>query len=287
MTLLTIIERELVWKYYLARHVVKSFTRMSRFGKFESTSVDMSGHWDETLFNASDVNAYQEASKIAAFTTTQSKGSFVHDIDGNTLLDLCGTENLALGHNHDAFLKFATKFALDDSIINSSLNADHLATKNFTAAVKAALGPVAPSLLQAITLTGGRNATEHAVMHAMQARGSGSSSKVLGFKGANHGHGLAMTQFAHPQMSQNGLGWPCLSYPSSASEESRILESARAAVKADAVSAILVEPTNWQSGSVASDDFITQLGSIARESDAALIVDETNTGCGASGKGFF
>ena len=38
---------------------------------------------------------------------------------------------------------------------------------------------------------------------------------------------------------------------------------------------------------IRSDDFINQLGSIARENNAALIVDETNTGCGASGKGFF
>ena len=32
-------------------------------------------------------------------------GNFVHDVDGNTLLDLCGTENLPLGHYHDALLK--------------------------------------------------------------------------------------------------------------------------------------------------------------------------------------
>jgi 4-aminobutyrate aminotransferase-like enzyme len=145
--ILTILQREIVWKYYLARYAFKSFGRMKRFAKFESTTVDLSGTWDETIFNASDVNAYQEASKISAFATSQSKGNFVQDIDGNTLLDLCGTENLALGHNHNMFLKFAKSGKWDDQIINSSLNANHLATKDFADAVKAALGPVAPSLL--------------------------------------------------------------------------------------------------------------------------------------------
>jgi 4-aminobutyrate aminotransferase-like enzyme len=165
--MLPILEREIAWKFYLARNVLKSFTRMNRFAKFESTAVDVSGKWDETILSASDINAYQEASKIAAFPTSQSKGSFVQDIDGNTLLDLCGTENLALGHNHDSFLKFAKSSHWDDQIINSSLNADHLATKDFAAAVRAALGPVAPALLQAVTLTGARNATELAIMNAM------------------------------------------------------------------------------------------------------------------------
>ena len=75
--MLPILEREIVWKFYLARNVLKSFTRMNRFAKFESSAVDMSGNWDETILQASDVNAYQEASKIAAFTTSQSKGNYV------------------------------------------------------------------------------------------------------------------------------------------------------------------------------------------------------------------
>ena len=139
-------------------------------------------------------------------------------------------------------MKFAKSSHWDDQIINSSLNADHLATKDFAAAVKAALGPVAPTLLQAVTLTGARNATELAIMNAMQGR---ESSKVLGFQGANHGTGLALTQFSHPAMSANGLGWPCLSYPKSAAEESQILEQTRASAKDNAVAAIVVEPTHW------------------------------------------
>lgn len=32
---------------------------------------------------------------------------------------------------------------------------------------------------------------------------------------------------------------------------------------------------------------INQIGQLAHEHDAALIVDETNTGCGATGRGFW
>ena len=53
------------------------------------------------------------------------------------------------------------------------------------------------------------------------------------------------------------------------------------------VAAIVVEPTNQSHGYVASNDFISQLHSLARDYDAALIVDEQNTGCGASGQGFW
>lgn len=53
------------------------------------------------------------------------------------------------------------------------------------------------------------------------------------------------------------------------------------------VAAIIIEPTNSAWGHVASNSFIEQLGRLAKGYEAALIVDETNTGCAASGKGFW
>lgn len=49
----------------------------------------------------------------------------------------------------------------------------------------------------------------------------------------------------------------------------------------------MIEPTQYSTGYVASEEFIGSLKSIASEFEAALIVDETATGCGASGKGFW
>jgi 4-aminobutyrate aminotransferase-like enzyme len=104
--MLSIIERELLWKYYFASRLITRFTKASVFTKTEQSGTHLSGKWDETLFATSDINAYQEASKVLAFSESRgTKGSFVQDIDKNVLLDLCGTENLPLGHNHNVLTK--------------------------------------------------------------------------------------------------------------------------------------------------------------------------------------
>ena len=51
--------------------------------------------------------------------------------------------------------------------------------------------------------------------------------------------------------------------------------------------AILVEPTQQSTGNTVSDSFINSLNGIASDFDASLVVDETGTAAGASGKGFF
>ena len=51
--------------------------------------------------------------------------------------------------------------------------------------------------------------------------------------------------------------------------------------------AIVVEPTQQSTGLTVSDGFIDKLASIAEDFDAALVVDETGTGVGASGSGFW
>ena len=53
------------------------------------------------------------------------------------------------------------------------------------------------------------------------------------------------------------------------------------------VAAIVIEPTQQSTGYVASNEFMNALRSIADDYEAALIVDETSTGCGASGQGFW
>lgn len=92
-------------------------------------------------------------------------------------------------------------------------------------------------------------------------------------------------------MSLN-LGWPSAKYPESAAQESQILDSIRSAVtqkrnESSPVAAIVIEPTNYQSGYVASNSFMTELVRIARDAEAALIVDEQSTCCGATGEGFW
>lgn len=143
--------------------------------------------------------------------------------------------------------------AWDHCVINSNLDAAVVASSAMPTMTQSTFGSVAPVHLQGITLTGGRNATEHALMDAFRNREG--KTKAMGFVGANHGQGLAMTQFAHPQMSLS-MGWPCLDYPASGDAESQTLERVRSAVNGD-VAAIMVEPVNWQTGEQMSDSLIS------------------------------
>ena len=94
----------------MAQSFAKRFTQ-GVLPRSESQSTDLSGKWDETIFSASDVNAYQDATNVLAFSDSRgTKGNFVQDVDGNVLLDLCGTESLPLGHNHAALTKVSLGF---------------------------------------------------------------------------------------------------------------------------------------------------------------------------------
>lgn len=125
----------------------------------------------------------------------------------------------------------------------------------------------------------------------MRERGQGAKMSALGFEGCYHGSSVALAEFSHPSVSMK-LGWPSVKYPESAAQEAGILEGIRAALtkKRDEgcpVAAIVIEPTNYHSGHVASKSFMSEVAGLAREAQAALIVDEQATGCGASGAGFW
>ena len=222
----------------------------------------------------------------------QSKGSHIVDVDGNIMLDLCSTETLPLGHNSEAFIKdLIRNKQFDAHVINGNLDASERAEDSFVTGAGDALDAVAPQGLPAITFTGPNNAVESAIFAAMRERGSDSRFSALGFENSHHGNSLALAQFAHPKMSLQ-MGWPSVAYPENAGREGQILESIRNAVRqkregSSPVAAIVIEPTNAQSGYVASANFMKELLSISREAQAALIVDEQSTGCGASGAGFW
>ena len=96
-------------------------------------------------------------------------------------------------------------------------------------------------------------------MDAMKVRGGDKNYKVMGFSGSNHGQGIAMSQFAHPSMSI-GLSWPVLNY---STNEASTLEEARKTIKHNKVAAVVIEPTNWQTGRTVSDYFISELKKIS------------------------
>lgn len=74
----------------------------------------------------------------------KSKGNYIVDADGNTYLDLCGTELNPLGYNHEAFVKAMHKKEFDAALINSNLTTNEVASQEFQTLVKKLMSPYAP-----------------------------------------------------------------------------------------------------------------------------------------------
>lgn len=204
------------------------------------------------------------------------------------MLDLCSTELNPVGYNHDLFknivnYSYFSHNDFDAAIVNPSAT-DSISSGALGSKVKSTLGAIAPQGMEGITLVGTMNGSAAAVKHAMLERESEGGFSALYFSGSTHGSPLTLGGMI--------CGWPKANYPTSASEESQILEGVRNTLAERAnsdspVAAIVIEPTQQSSGHVVSDSFMEGLRSITSDFEAALVVDETSTGCGASGKGFW
>lgn len=132
---------------------------------------------------------------------------------------------------------------------------------------------------------------EKAILTAMAERGQGNWT-ALGFQGATHGNhtSFALAQFrGTPKLPS--LGWPVHPYPVAANEAS-ILDDVHTSLKLQRnsgkpVAAVVIEPLQSTTGSVASERFLKELRSVTKDNEAALIVDATETGAGATGKSFW
>jgi 4-aminobutyrate aminotransferase-like enzyme len=115
---------------------------------------------------------------------------------------------------------------------------------------------------------------------------------ALGFKGATHGNhtSIALSQFrGTPKLPS--LGWPVLAYPTLANEAS-ILDDVSTTLRSQKssgkpVAAVVIEPMQSTTGHAVSERFLKELRSVTKDNEAALIIDANETGCGATGKGFW
>ena len=105
------------------------------------------------------------------------------------------------------------------------------------------------------------------------------AKKVISFSGSKHG----VNSFAWTDAGLKALGWPQVPYPVDDSSEEFSLEELESALSSGGVAAVVLEPMNTSSGHSCSPDFASEVSTLARQSDAAFIVDEANTGCGATG----
>lgn len=201
------------------------------------------------------------------------------------MLDLCSGELNPLGYNHAAFKSHRVAAETDAAIINS-FSASATASAGHADLVTSSLGSVAPDL-PGITLVDSQNATTHAVKDAITQRiqaEPGSRWCAFYFNGSTHGSPLTLGGMM--------CGWPKADYPTCEADESQILESVRNSLDEKRsmgvpVAAIVIEPTQSSTGYVASNQFISILKQISEDFEASLVIDETSTGGGASGKGFW
>jgi hypothetical protein len=134
------------------------------------------------------------------------------------MLDVAGTELNPIGYNHEIFKDANLKgYDYDSGIINGFAS-DSVASAGFAASVQSELGPITPKGLQGIHLVNSQNATGEAVKAAMLEREADGWS-ALYFDGSTHGSPLTLGGMI--------CGWPKASYPTSASDESSILEHVR------------------------------------------------------------
>ena len=234
-----------------------------------------------------DLDVSQTADNVANFIQMdKSKGSYVVDADGNHMLDVCGTELNPLGYNHHSFRAAINNRAFDASIINNGVAGDAVASEGFRHLVTKSLS-ISPPGMRGVALSNHSNAVGDAIRQAFLVRaqdGPVSNHVALTFKGSLH----------ESPLTHGGIicRWPQVAYPKSSGEEAQVLEAVRSAVQDSSiagspVSAIVIEPTQYHTGYTVSESFINQLKTIAGETEAALIVDESGTGFGATGEGLW
>lgn len=285
---MSIINREVKNACNLSMRPVLHWQRNKNFPTSTSQLIKMvNAGFTNFGYLRNDQGVNQNSNSVVNYADfSGSVGSMVRDADGNYVLDLSTNGSLnPVGYNHRLFKAYAYGKQADNSLING-FAADALASANFQDTVRTVFSQVAPDGLRGITLVNERNATGAAVQHAMVQRSQDRNNKwsALYFTGSTHGSPLTL--------GGRLCRWPHVAFPASEAEESQVLESVRNAATSrrngDApLAAIVIEPTQQSTGYVARKDFINALRSIANDFEAALVIDETSTGCYASGTGHF
>ena len=221
-----------------------------------------------------------------------ARGSAIHDVDGNTLLDFIGGIGVnGLGHSHPRFVEAIASQAAQASV-------GSLTSRARVDLVERLASHTPPGLVRVQLYTSGAEAVESALR---LAKSHTKNWEVASFWGGFHGKTLGAlsvmgTTFKH------GLGplatgshivpyADCYRCPFGSTYPSCGLACAEAARKqlkaqsAGALAAVIIEPMQGTAGNVIPpDDFLRAVRAIADENDALLIADEMITGVGRTGR---
>lgn len=116
----------------MLRRPLMNWGRAGVFGSSEAAGVDLEGSRATHELLVRDVAAYADSSNIVGFYDSKNtRGNFIGDVDGNTMLDLCSMENMPLGYNHAAFTSNFNNKNWDYATINAGLDAAERSTSDF------------------------------------------------------------------------------------------------------------------------------------------------------------
>ncbi len=245
--------------------------------------------------------------------TAKSQGSWLVDArDGGRFLDMFTFfASSPIGFNHPDLLADTDFLAeLTEVAVNKPSNSDvyttHLA--DFVRTFQRVLGD--PSLPHLFLVSGGALAVENALKvafdwkrrhNAANGRDGDLGTRVLHLRGAFHGRSgytLSLTNtdpvktmlfptFDWPRIDAPAIAFPLADHLDEVVQaEQRSLEQARAAFAAHPhdIACVLVEPIQGEGGdNHFRPEYLQALQSLAHEHDALFVVDEVQSGAGATG----
>lgn len=259
----------------------------------------------------------------------KSRGNYVVDVDGNTMLDLfTQIASLPLGYNHPRMINAIT----DPKNLTTFINRPALGSyppEDFVQNLLKTLLSVAPKGLDHVQtmgcgtcsiesghkamfmayqrkIRGDRPPTEEEMSSSLMNQLPGSPKlSILSFTGAFHGRGMGALACSHAKWFHKldfpVPDWPIAPFPQlkypleehvreNAEEEQKCLEVTRDLIEkyrllGEPVAGMCIEPVQSEGGdNHASPAFFQGLQDICKETGVYLLMDEVQTGCGASGK---
>jgi 4-aminobutyrate aminotransferase/(S)-3-amino-2-methylpropionate transaminase len=216
----------------------------------------------------------------------EARGANVRDVDGNVFVDLTGGFGAALlGHAHPPIVS-----AVSEQLTRLVHALGDVHPSDTKVQLLSALAALVPFPARVILGLSGADAVEAALKTALLAT---KRPGVIAFEGGYHGlsHGpLAVCGYGEgfrtPFQAQLNSHVAFAQFPTHEAELAQALTSVRNAFAAlpVGVGAVLVEPIQGRGGvRVPPPGFLAQLGELAREHGALLIVDEIYTGLGRTG----
>lgn len=227
----------------------------------------------------------------------RAQGALLHDVDGNTFIDLSGGVGcLNVGHSHPRIVQAVAEQAARFTHTDFSIAPYEPYIRLAETLCRLAPGP-RPK--KAVLFNSGSEAVENAVKIARAVTGR---PAVVAFEGAFHGRtymSLSLTSKIDPYKRNFGPFMPEVyrapfpdpyrsPAPDAAEWALRRLEQLFIThVQADRVAAIVVEPVLGEGGFVVPPpEFFPYLRDLADRHGILLVVDEIQTGLGRTGKMF-